>query len=412
MYDTYKVYSEMPYYAILRPISESVQNKSLLPTSTTAYLPKDYLKKYMLSFDIAILEFPEGTDFGIEPVKLAKDYIEKEGDKAYITGFGNKTSGVSKVLRHAKMEMIDNCYGTLKICGGNKTYHGLPGDSGGPMIIQRNNQWYQIGVSSTHHDYDSRTRVSSYSTVISPRHLLTSANCVYQHGQKSINQKIQLAEYSSFKSIHGQFYPDFRSKNVQSNIVKPVNVTAYFDVKYKSTMFHNLAIIEFPEGTNFGVEPVTLAKDYVQKYLENETLIVAGYGKYKMKKNMPLVLQHSNASYKLHGPGLDVYNSNNKTFTQDDGGPTLIERNGKFYQIFVNYFLGTPKGSRTSVSAHCDFIEKVTKNEVKCESVAPIYEKPLESTTPTFLPPFSEQIKKLFFQSITKFHLMLQQLDF
>uniref|UniRef100_A0AC35FKU4 Peptidase S1 domain-containing protein n=1 Tax=Panagrolaimus sp. PS1159 TaxID=55785 RepID=A0AC35FKU4_9BILA len=40
--------------------------------------------------DIVVLEYPEGTNFTeiAEPVKLAKDYIEKEGDEAYIAGFG------------------------------------------------------------------------------------------------------------------------------------------------------------------------------------------------------------------------------------------------------------------------------------------------------------------------------------
>uniref|UniRef100_A0AC34GDM9 Peptidase S1 domain-containing protein n=1 Tax=Panagrolaimus sp. ES5 TaxID=591445 RepID=A0AC34GDM9_9BILA len=88
MHNRYKVYSEMPYYAILRPISESVQNKSLLPKSTTVYLPKEYSKKHVSMDDIAIIEFPEDTFYGIEPVKLAKDYIEKEGDEAFIIGFG------------------------------------------------------------------------------------------------------------------------------------------------------------------------------------------------------------------------------------------------------------------------------------------------------------------------------------
>uniref|UniRef100_A0AC35G1M9 Peptidase S1 domain-containing protein n=1 Tax=Panagrolaimus sp. PS1159 TaxID=55785 RepID=A0AC35G1M9_9BILA len=40
--------------------------------------------------DIMVLEYPEGTNFTeiSKPVKLAKDYIEKEGDEAYIAGFG------------------------------------------------------------------------------------------------------------------------------------------------------------------------------------------------------------------------------------------------------------------------------------------------------------------------------------
>uniref|UniRef100_A0AC34G3U3 Peptidase S1 domain-containing protein n=1 Tax=Panagrolaimus sp. ES5 TaxID=591445 RepID=A0AC34G3U3_9BILA len=444
----------------------------------------------MLSFDIAILEFPEDTDFGIEPVKLAKDYIEKEGDEAYITGFGawwmegNNSSGGSDVLRHDKISMINDCFGTLEICGGNSNQHALPGDSGGPMLIQRNNQWYQIGVCSSHSNYDFRTRVSSYcnfieevtknevkcesiflesqilplkhfepiyngqetplklfdfvipfyncyfsdgctATVISKRHLLTSADCVYQEWLINF---CQITDYSSYKSIHCVFFPDFRSKNVATPLKYPERVFAYFPLNYKWPYYHNLAVIEFPEGTDFGVKPVTLAKDYIQTYLENETLIVAGYGKHERDQNIPPLLHHSNASYKLYEPGLKIYHFENITFTQDNGGPTLIERNGKFYQIFVNYFLGTPSGilqniylnqdeggptliekngklyqvyvnyfngaAGVSLSRECNFIEEVTKNEVKCESVAPIYEKPFESTT-TFLSPFSEQFTLL-----------------
>ena len=38
--------------------------------------------------DIAIIEFPEGADFGIVPVQLASDYIEYENDPGVIAGYG------------------------------------------------------------------------------------------------------------------------------------------------------------------------------------------------------------------------------------------------------------------------------------------------------------------------------------
>uniref|UniRef100_A0A914Y6D3 Peptidase S1 domain-containing protein n=1 Tax=Panagrolaimus superbus TaxID=310955 RepID=A0A914Y6D3_9BILA len=160
-YDTYEVYQNNINYAEVRPLN--IFDKSKMPKSINAYITKNFSQWY--SNDIAILEFPEGTDFGIEPVKLAKDYFEKEGDEAYITGFGawweegNKTSGGSTVLRHASVPFVMECLGTLRICDGNSTHHGLQGDSGGPMIIQRNNQWYQIAVASGYshqdgHKYD------------------------------------------------------------------------------------------------------------------------------------------------------------------------------------------------------------------------------------------------------------------
>uniref|UniRef100_A0A914QV47 Uncharacterized protein n=1 Tax=Panagrolaimus davidi TaxID=227884 RepID=A0A914QV47_9BILA len=72
---------------------------------------------------------------------------------------------------------------------------------------------------------------------------------------------------------------------------------------------------------------------------------------------------------------------NDEKLTYDEGGPILYEKNGKFYQIAVYFRLGTPNGSRTSVTRECEFIEKVTKNEVKCESVEPIYIYPTTTTT-------------------------------
>uniref|UniRef100_A0AC34GEE4 Peptidase S1 domain-containing protein n=1 Tax=Panagrolaimus sp. ES5 TaxID=591445 RepID=A0AC34GEE4_9BILA len=131
------------------------------------------------------------------------------------------------------------------------------------FVIPLYNYYYHIGCTGT---------------VISSRHLLTSAWCVYQ---KSRTKDSQLTEYSSYKSLHGKFYPDFRSKNVQSNIVQPVNAIAYFPSNYKRPWKHNFAVIEFPEGTDFGVEPVTLANDYIKVFFED--LIVAGFGKYEFK---------------------------------------------------------------------------------------------------------------------------------
>uniref|UniRef100_A0A914Y488 Peptidase S1 domain-containing protein n=1 Tax=Panagrolaimus superbus TaxID=310955 RepID=A0A914Y488_9BILA len=127
--------------------------------TTTAYLPKSFTRPQLPWNDIAILEFPEGTDFEIEPVKLAKDYTEKEGDEAYIAGFGvwftndDPTPKETKVLRHTKISMVEHCFGQLKICGGNVTHRAMIGDSGGPMMIHRNNQWYEIGVSAKTGNY-------------------------------------------------------------------------------------------------------------------------------------------------------------------------------------------------------------------------------------------------------------------
>uniref|UniRef100_A0A914NZP7 Peptidase S1 domain-containing protein n=1 Tax=Panagrolaimus davidi TaxID=227884 RepID=A0A914NZP7_9BILA len=425
-YDRYKLYLEVPYHADIRPNSSDGEMRS--PNSTKAYLPKTYSRSQWPWNDMAILEFPEGTDFGIEPVKLAKDYYEKEGDEAYIIGFGrwwlnesNGSMGRSDVLRHAKITMVNNCYGTLKICGGNVTHRALRGDSGGPMVIYRNNQWYQIGVSAATSPYDKRTRISSFcnfieevtknevkcesifpernniklpiktfapiykgqstpiklfnfvvplynyyynkgctATVISKRHLLTSAFCVYRNWHIRESKVLNFTESS--KTFTGKFFPDFRTKiAVQSNFKnEPVNVIAYFPLKYVSPWDHNIAVIEYPKNTDFGIEPVTLAKNFIPIYLDNSSFVLAGFGLANIKKN------DEKLTY--------------------EGGPILYEKNGKFYQIAVYSCLGTPNGSRTSVTRECEFIEKVTKNEVKCESVEPIYIYPTTTTKKIVLP--------------------------
>uniref|UniRef100_A0AC35FL52 Peptidase S1 domain-containing protein n=1 Tax=Panagrolaimus sp. PS1159 TaxID=55785 RepID=A0AC35FL52_9BILA len=362
-YDTYQVYLGVPYHADIRPNSSDGEMRS--PNSTKAYLPKTYSWSQWPWNDMAILEFPEGTDFGIKPVKLAKDYYEKEGDEAYIIGFGvwwsngNESSGVSDVLRHAKITMVNDCYGTLKICGGDVTHRALPGDSGGPMVIYRNNQWYQIGVSAETLAYDSRTRISSFcnfieevtknevkcesifpernninlpiktfapiykgqstpiklfnfvvplynyyynqgctATVISKRHLLTSAFCVYRDWDIKESKVLNFTESS--KTFTGKFFPDFRPKIVvQSNFKnEPINVIAYFPLNYTGPWEHNLAVIEYPKNTDFGIEPVTLAKNFIPIYLDNSSFVLAGFGLADIKDNMhieesPPILMHS-----------------------------------------------------------------------------------------------------------------------
>uniref|UniRef100_A0A914P3Q3 Peptidase S1 domain-containing protein n=1 Tax=Panagrolaimus davidi TaxID=227884 RepID=A0A914P3Q3_9BILA len=58
----------------------------------------------------------------------------------------------------------------------------------------------------------------------------------------------------------------------------------------------------------------------------------------------------------------------------DSGGPLMIERNGKIYQIGVASQLYNPVPGilinlSTRLSLQCDWITKVTKEEVKCEKL-------------------------------------------
>uniref|UniRef100_A0AC35G9H8 Peptidase S1 domain-containing protein n=1 Tax=Panagrolaimus sp. PS1159 TaxID=55785 RepID=A0AC35G9H8_9BILA len=348
--------------------------------------------------------------------------------------------------------MIEDCYGSFLICGGNKTHRGLSGDSGGPMLIQRNNQWYQISVGSGYGDYDINVRISSYcnfieevtknevkcesifpgrnninfpvkffepiykgqltpielfnfivplynyyynqgctATVISKRHLLTSGVCVYRDWLAE-SKMIQFTEHSTYKTIIGKLFPDFRTKNIVHSNFKnePINVTAYFPLKYVVPWNHNIAVIEYPKGTDFGIEPVYLANDYIPIYLDNTSFILAGFSLGHIKHDVqhseepPPILIHDFAL-----PKIELYldkRVKNENLTKAEGAPMLYEKNGKFYQIGVNYHSGTPHGSPSSVTRDCEFIEEVTKNEVKCQSLEPIYIYPTTTTKKTILP--------------------------
>uniref|UniRef100_A0A914QX62 Peptidase S1 domain-containing protein n=1 Tax=Panagrolaimus davidi TaxID=227884 RepID=A0A914QX62_9BILA len=87
-YDRYQEFLDIIYHAGIHPKSEVEYDKSKLPNTTTVYVPITRKPPFEANTDIAVVEFPEDTDFGVEPVKLAKDYLEKEGDEAYIIGYG------------------------------------------------------------------------------------------------------------------------------------------------------------------------------------------------------------------------------------------------------------------------------------------------------------------------------------
>uniref|UniRef100_A0A914Y483 Uncharacterized protein n=1 Tax=Panagrolaimus superbus TaxID=310955 RepID=A0A914Y483_9BILA len=59
----------------------------------------------------------------------------------------------------------------------------------------------------------------------------------------------------------------------------------------------------------------------------------------------PPILQHSYASFQLEEYTDKKVIPENTNLMKDEGGPTLIERNGKFYQIIVNVISGTPDGN-------------------------------------------------------------------
>uniref|UniRef100_A0A914PVP9 Peptidase S1 domain-containing protein n=1 Tax=Panagrolaimus davidi TaxID=227884 RepID=A0A914PVP9_9BILA len=111
--------------------------------------------------DIAIIEFPEGTDLKIPPITLASNYVEKEGDMAIAAGYGiykwhvNETSGKQYpespiYLQNVTVSVHANPdYSTPTIIA-TSTYEKYvnEGDSGGPLMIERNGKFYQIGIAA------------------------------------------------------------------------------------------------------------------------------------------------------------------------------------------------------------------------------------------------------------------------
>uniref|UniRef100_A0AC34G5R0 Peptidase S1 domain-containing protein n=1 Tax=Panagrolaimus sp. ES5 TaxID=591445 RepID=A0AC34G5R0_9BILA len=124
---------------------------------TKIYNHPSYYSIYTFEHDIAIIEFPEGTDFQIPPVKLASNYVAKEGDMAIAAGYGvykwqgsqiNGKSEIPKVLQNATLPVTLNC-GPKAICVGTCERHADEGDSGGPLMFERNGEYYQVGILST-----------------------------------------------------------------------------------------------------------------------------------------------------------------------------------------------------------------------------------------------------------------------
>uniref|UniRef100_A0A914PQD8 Peptidase S1 domain-containing protein n=1 Tax=Panagrolaimus davidi TaxID=227884 RepID=A0A914PQD8_9BILA len=150
-------------------------------------------------------------------------------------------------------------------------------------------------------------------------------------------------------------------------------------------MLDDIAVIEFPEGTNLNITPVTLVSDYVEK--EGDKAITAGYGIYKWNYDLmsetfiperPEVLQNATVPVHVNAPVkstvIATANLEKHSDHGDSGGPLMIERNGKIYQIGVasqsyNPHPGILINLATRLSLQCDWITKVTKYEIKCEKL-------------------------------------------
>uniref|UniRef100_A0A914QT48 Peptidase S1 domain-containing protein n=1 Tax=Panagrolaimus davidi TaxID=227884 RepID=A0A914QT48_9BILA len=216
------------------------------------------------------------------------------------------------------------------------------------------------------------------STIISKRHILTAAHCLVTN--MPINENSTIAPVHRVQAVLVEFRQ--KGKGIAEVLKDNSFQTRYYfhpAYSYYNWMFADIAIIEFPEGTNLNITPIALASNYVEK--KGDMAIAAGYGVYKVKKiyEYPNVLQ--NVTLPIDSPRncgtlstmLCTISHESYTYYGDSGGPLMIERNEKFYQTGI-----TSRGLRenqtsfetfTRISIYCNWISKVTKGEVKCEEL-------------------------------------------
>uniref|UniRef100_A0A914Z2B0 Peptidase S1 domain-containing protein n=1 Tax=Panagrolaimus superbus TaxID=310955 RepID=A0A914Z2B0_9BILA len=178
---------------------------------------------------------------------------------------------------------------------------------------------------------------------------------------------------------------------LMANLENPFNISDYgivndfyFYEGWKWQHFqHDIAIIEFPEGTELG-EPVLLAKNYEEG--DNDIGINLGYGdtdpnheavkvpNQLMQINMPIFPKADCKSNDAEHPVICAGNSTHRSDHGDSGGPLFFNAaDGKQYQIGITHDGALKNGTDDEtfseltvylrVSAYCDWIEEKTKGK-------------------------------------------------
>uniref|UniRef100_A0A914PSG2 Peptidase S1 domain-containing protein n=1 Tax=Panagrolaimus davidi TaxID=227884 RepID=A0A914PSG2_9BILA len=135
---------------------------------------------------------------------------------------------------------------------------------------------------------------------------------------------------------------------------------------------NDIAIIEFPVGTNLNITPISLASDYVEK--EGDMAIAAGYGVFKNTPDpsksiteLPIVLQNTTVPVHINYPDVPqtvLWTSKYGTYAYkgDSGGPLMIERNGKIYQIGIASSAGAVHAIKFAITPNKSATEALKGN--------------------------------------------------
>uniref|UniRef100_A0A914Z1C5 Peptidase S1 domain-containing protein n=1 Tax=Panagrolaimus superbus TaxID=310955 RepID=A0A914Z1C5_9BILA len=219
-------------------------------------------------------------------------------------------------------------------------------------------------------------------TIISKRHILTAAHCVTNSLFKE-----KVLPYITFFIDYRPVSPNYA---IMATLENPFNISdygivndCYYHEGYHWQSFqHDIAIIEFPEGTELG-EPVVLGKNYEEG--DKDVGINVGYGDTDpaianeipsklMQVISPIWPKADCKSNDAEHPVICAGNSTHRSDHGDSGGPLFFNAaDGKQYQIGITHDGALKNGTDDEtfseltvylrISAYCDWIEEKTKGK-------------------------------------------------